>query len=60
MAGVLHETQRRAQLDMKKLLSMGKRSQPELPSNLTSSQVSDYSSLSSDATLAENINTLSN
>jgi len=53
MAAVLHEMQRQAQLDMRKLLSKEKVSQPDLSSNLTCSQVSDYSSPSSDATLAE-------
>lgn len=47
MAAVLHEMQREAQLDVRKLLSMEKRSQsqPALLSDLTCSQAFALSSL---------------
>lgn len=40
MAAVLHEMQREAQLDVRKLLSVGKRRQPALLSDFTYSQAS--------------------
>lgn len=41
MAAILHEKQREAQLDVRKLLSTERRRQPEHSSDLTSLQASD-------------------
>lgn len=56
MAAVLHEIQRGAQLDVRKLLSMEKRSQPAFPLHLNCSQASASSSLAAAATSAESRN----
>lgn len=52
MAAVLHEIQREAQLDVRKLLSMKKRSQPAFLSHFNCSHASASSSLAAAATLA--------